>query len=74
MTLEQRVRAFAGSLILIGLGLSYVASTFFMTIPVLVAATLMQSAFTGYCPMERLLANHGNSAHSAAVGKPAAHV
>ncbi len=73
MTLEQRTRAFMGSLILIGLGLSYVASTLFMFFPVLVALDLLQSAFTGYFPIQRLLANHGNNTHAPSIGTPAPH-
>lgn len=73
MTPEQRMRAFMGSLILIGLGLSYVASTIFVILPVLVAVDLVQSAFTGYFPVQTFLTNHGNHVDSAPTGKPAAH-
>ncbi len=73
MTPEQRMRAFMGSMILIGLGLSYVASTVFMLLPVLVGVDLLQSAFTGYFPVQTFLTNHGNNTDAASTGKPAAH-
>ncbi len=73
MTLEQRMRAFMGSLILIGLGLSYVASSIFMVLPILVGVDLVQSAFTGYFPVQNFLANHGHNGDPASIGKPATH-
>jgi hypothetical protein len=56
MTLERRVRALAGSLILIGMCLAYLLSPYFLIVPLFVGANLLQSAFTGFCPAEKFLA------------------
>ena len=60
MTLERRVRALAGSLILIGMCLAYVISPYFLIVPLFVGANLLQSAFTGFCPAEKFLARLGS--------------
>ncbi len=73
MTPEQRLRAFMGSMVLIGLGLSYVASRVFVVLPVLVAVDLLQSAFTGYFPVQSFMANHGNHVDPPPAGNPAPH-
>jgi hypothetical protein len=70
MKLEQRVHALTGSLILIGIGLTFLASIFFLVVPVLVAADLLQSAFSGVCFAEKFLGTLGTPPHLAA---PSAH-
>jgi hypothetical protein len=70
MNLEQRVHALTGSLILIGIGLTFLASIFFLVVPVLVAADLLQSAFSGVCVAEKFLGTLGTPSHLAA---PSAH-
>ncbi len=66
MTVERRVRALAGSLILAGLALAYWVSSWFLLIPLFVGLNLLQSAFTGFCPAEKFLAPRAHDAPVAA--------
>jgi len=59
MTLERGVRAVAGAFVLISLGLGYVHSPYWHLFTAFVGANLLQSAFTGFCPMEKLLQRLG---------------
>jgi hypothetical protein len=49
MSIDSVVLAFAGALILISLGLSQVHHLAF------VGANMLQSAFTGFCPLVKIL-------------------
>ena len=60
MNTNQYVRAFAGGFVLISLALGVEVSPLFVSKHVLwftafVGANLLQSAFTGFCPLENLL-------------------
>lgn len=55
MTMEQYIRAFAGSFILISLALSYFHSPYWLLFTAFVGLNLLQSAFTRWCLMEDLL-------------------
>jgi hypothetical protein len=55
MSIENRIRAFAGSFILAGLILAYFVSPHFLWIDAFVGANLVQSAFTKFCPLEIVL-------------------
>ncbi|MCG8639386.1 MAG: DUF2892 domain-containing protein [Desulfobacterales bacterium] len=55
MKMEQYIRAFAGSFILVSLVLSQVHSTYWLFFTAFVGLNLLQSAFTRFCPMETLL-------------------
>jgi hypothetical protein len=64
MTLERTIRAFAGSFVLLSLLLGAPASPLFVSAHFLwftafVGANLLQSAFTGLCPLETLLRRLG---------------
>lgn len=50
MTLDQSVRAFAGSMVLLSVVLTVWVSPHFIWFTVFVGANLLQSAFTGFCP------------------------
>jgi len=50
MTVENAVRALAGSLVLASLGLGYWIHPGFYWLTAFVGANLLQSAFTGICP------------------------
>ena len=50
MTLDRVVLAFAGSMLLLSLLLTYYVSPYFVWLTVFVGLTLLQSAFTGFCP------------------------
>ncbi|MGB5156641.1 MAG: DUF2892 domain-containing protein [Desulfobacterales bacterium] len=56
MTIDRMVLAFAGSFILISsLLLSYFFSHYRLWFTAFVGANLLQSAFTGFCPMAKIL-------------------
>lgn len=60
MTIERMVRIIAGSFILISLALGVSASpvyvsAYFLWFTVFVGANLLQSGFTGFCPLELIL-------------------
>lgn len=55
MTLENKIRAFAGSFVLASLALGWWVHPGFFFFTVFVGANLLQSAFTGLCPLEKIL-------------------
>ncbi|MBA3036039.1 MAG: DUF2892 domain-containing protein [Desulfobacterium sp.] len=55
MTIDRMVLAFAGSFILISLLLYYLFSPYWLWFTAFVGANLLQSAFTGFCPMAKIL-------------------
>jgi hypothetical protein len=55
MSIDRIVLAFAGSVILISLGLSQLHSVAWLWLTAFVGANLLQSAFTGLCPLAMLL-------------------
>ncbi|MFH2046311.1 MAG: DUF2892 domain-containing protein [Pseudomonadota bacterium] len=55
MTIDRMILAFAGSFILISLLLSYLFSPYWLWFTAFVGANLLQSAFTGFCPMAKIL-------------------
>ena len=70
MTTERLVRIFAGSFVLVSLALGVEASPLFVTphalwLAVFVGANLLQSGFTGFCPLETFLRRLGVQAHAA---------
>ena len=59
MKTEQYVRAFAGAFILITLFLAWVNSLWWICGTIFVGVNLLQSAFTGICPLETILLKLG---------------
>lgn len=55
MTNEHIIRLVAGTFVLIGIILSHFVSHFWLFLPIFVAANLVQSSFTGFCPLEMIL-------------------
>ena len=55
MNIDRFVLAFAGTLILLSLGLSQIHSPYWLWLTAFVGANMVQSAFTGFCPLARLL-------------------
>ncbi len=55
MTIENKIRAFAGTFILISLALSHYHSPHWLWFTVFVGANLLQSSFTKFCPLEMIL-------------------
>ena len=59
MTLENAIRALAGTLVLVSLALGYFVHQGFFLLTAFVGANLLQSAFTGLCPAEAVLRRLG---------------
>ena len=59
MTIDRVVFAVAGSFILISLLLAHYHSEYWLWFTAFVGANLLQSAFTGFCPMAMLLKKLG---------------
>jgi hypothetical protein len=64
MTIEKTIRIFAGAVVLVSLALGVAASPLFhsanwLWLTAFVGANLFQSGFTGFCPLEMILARLG---------------
>ena len=55
MAIENQIRAFAGTFILVSLVMSQVHSPNWLYFTAFVGANLLQSAFTKFCPLEIML-------------------
>jgi hypothetical protein len=55
MTVDRLVLAFAGGFILVSLLLSQIHSPYWLLFTAFVGANLFQSAFTGFCPLAKIL-------------------
>lgn len=55
MSIENKVRAFAGAFVLASLALGWWVHPGFYLFTAFVGANLLQSAFTGLCPLEKIL-------------------
>ena len=56
MTIENQIRAFAGTFVLASLALGWWVHPGFYLFTAFVGVNLFQSAFTGLCPLEKILA------------------
>ena len=54
MTVDKAVRALAGTIVLLSVALTYWVSPWFILLTLFVGANLLQSAFTGFCPAEKV--------------------
>lgn len=54
MTVSCAVTAFAGFMVLLSVALSWAVSPQFVWLTLFVGANLLQSAFTGFCPVARV--------------------
>ena len=52
---ERIVRAVAGTFILVSIALAYFVSTSWLWLGVFVGVNLLQSSFTKFCPLEKIL-------------------
>ncbi len=59
MSVDRMVFAFAGSFVLIGVLLAWLASPWWLIVPAFVGANMVQSAFTGFCPLAKILKGFG---------------
>ncbi len=55
MTIENKIRAFAGTVVLASLTLSQIHSELWLFLTAFVGLNLLQSAFTKFCPLEMAL-------------------
>ncbi len=55
MKMENCIRAIAGAFILVSLALGHLVSPYWYLFTAFVGLNLLQSAFTGLCPMENIL-------------------
>ena len=59
MTIDKAVMAFAGTVVLVSLGLSHWLSAYWLLLTALVGLNLLQASFTGFCPMAIVLRRIG---------------
>lgn len=59
MKMENVIRAAAGSFVLASLGLGYLHSPYWHLVTAFVGLNLLQSAFTGFCPLQTVLGRLG---------------
>ncbi len=58
-TMERYIRAIAGSFVVLSLVLGYLSSPYWHLFTAFVGLNLLQSAFTDWCLMEKILAKLG---------------
>ncbi|MCP4660063.1 MAG: DUF2892 domain-containing protein [bacterium] len=66
MTMENVIRAFAGSFVLASLVLGWWVHPGFLLFTAFVGLNLLQSSFTGLCPLESILKRLGVGQRAAA--------
>lgn len=59
MTIDRMVLGFAGTMILLSLTLAYLFSPYWLALTAFVGFNLLQSAFTGFCPLAIILRKFG---------------
>lgn len=59
MNIDRVVLAFAGSVILLSVVLAHFVSAWWLLLTIFVGANLLQSAFTGFCPLAKILRAFG---------------
>jgi hypothetical protein len=59
MSIDRIVLAFAGAMVLAGLALGYAVDPRWLLLSAFVGLNLMQSAFTGFCPLAVVLKKLG---------------
>ncbi len=66
MTLERWIRVFAGSFVLVSLALGHWVNAQWYWMTAFVGFNLLQSGFTRFCPLEKILARLGMARSGAA--------
>lgn len=59
MSIDRFVMAFAGAMVLLSLALSQLHSVYWLWFTAFVGANVLQSAFTGFCPLATILKKVG---------------
>jgi len=65
MNIDRIVLAFAGSLVLLSVILSQTVSIYWLGLAVFVGLNMFQSAFTGFCPLAKILKSFGRKSGAA---------
>ncbi|HSN17330.1 MAG TPA: DUF2892 domain-containing protein [Gammaproteobacteria bacterium] len=68
MNIDRWVMRFAGTMVLASLALGWWLSPWWFLLTAFVGANLLQSSFTGFCPLARILARLGVQAGTAFPG------
>ena len=55
MSIDRIVLAFAGAMVLVTLALAQLHSPYWLWLTAFVGINLLQSAFTGFCPLARIV-------------------
>lgn len=55
MTIENSIRIIAGAMVLVSAALTKLVNINWIWLTVFVGANLVQSAFTGFCPAEKII-------------------
>jgi hypothetical protein len=55
MSIDRVVLAFAGFMVLLGLALSQLHHPYWLWLTAFVGANMLQSSFTGFCPLAMIL-------------------
>jgi hypothetical protein len=59
MNIDRAVVAFAGCMVLLSLGMAHFVDARWLWLTAFVGANLLQSAFTGFCPLAGILKRLG---------------
>lgn len=59
LTIEKAVRILAGGLVLVSVALAVCVNAWWLLLAVFVGCNLVQSAFTDFCPAEKIFAKIG---------------
>lgn len=59
MHIQRIIYLVAGTLVLAGLGLGYFVNPWWFLLTAFVGLNLFQTAFTGFCPLEKILVKAG---------------
>jgi hypothetical protein len=55
MNIDRMVMAFAGMVVLAGTALGFYVHPYWLAVPTFVGLNLLQAAFTGFCPLAKIL-------------------
>jgi len=56
---ERIIRAVAGTFVLVSITLAYVVNIYWLGLALFVGLNLLQSSFTKFCPLEKILEKAG---------------
>ena len=59
MNIDRAVMAFAGLVTLVGATLAWYVHIYWLALPAFVGLNLFQAAFTGFCPLAKILGAFG---------------